>query len=111
MPGNCKKEKAMTLKPIERDGLLIRLDEKTESIMRELQSQNAHLDKINGNIKIHDEKITEVRTTIYGGQSDGGLCAKVKSLTSRQTRIIIGITILAASIGGSAAEVIKLFGA
>ena len=36
------------MKATERDALLIRLDERSESVIRELQDQNKHLAQING---------------------------------------------------------------
>lgn len=39
------------MKLTERDELLIRLDEKTESIIRELQDQNRYLNKLNGRVR------------------------------------------------------------
>ena len=38
------------MKPSERDELLIRLDERSESTIRELQDQNKHLEENNGHI-------------------------------------------------------------
>ena len=52
------------MKPIERDELLIRLDEKCESIMRELVSLNEHQVEQNGHITDTIEKTAKNTTWV-----------------------------------------------
>ena len=93
----------------ERDALLERLDERSLSVLRELESQNKHLENINGSLKRHEIEITEVRVTVYGEESDSGLVGSVKRIASRQVKLIIAVAVVSAGVGGSAAELIKLF--
>ena len=52
------------MKQPERDELLIRLDERSESIIRELQDQNEHLVKLNGSVA---RNTTFRKTALYIG--------------------------------------------
>ena len=86
----------------DRDELLGRLDERTESIIRELQEQNQHLARINGSLKSHQDELMIVNTTVYGKESDGGLCDDVKEarkLNRRNFYLIILIFLILAGIG------------
>lgn len=94
----------------ERDDLLNRLDERSESTIRELVAQNRHLEKINGSLLRHNESISEINTTVYGNKSDKGLCGEVTT----QKKILywaIGIILTGGTISGlELADVIQIIG-
>ena len=98
------------MKAIDRDDLLIRVDERTESIIRELQDQNKHLAQINGTVSELKQVDTALVTTVYGKKSDKGLCGEVSNLK----RILWGILAILVSGGGvlgaEAQGLINLFG-
>ena len=70
--------------------------ERSESMIRELKDQNKHLEKINGSIVKHGEQIIALNTTVYGKDSDEGLCSKVDKNSAKLNRLLI---ILAISVG------------
>ena len=88
------------------NGLLQRIDERTEGIMRELKSQNEHLSKMNGRLEKHDLSIVKLETTIY---SQDGLCDKASNNSRNIVKLMICVAIVAAGVGGSVAEIIKFF--
>ena len=100
----------MKLTVEKRDELLGRLDERTESIIRELTSQNKHLALINGNLQKHQDNLISINTTVYGKKSDKGLCGEVSAIK----RVMIAVLVLV--LGGGTisglewANVIHIFG-
>ncbi len=88
-----------------RDDLLARVDERTESIVRELKAQNEHLSKMNGRLEKHDSSITKLETTIY---SKDGLCDKASNNSKNIVKLMVVVSIIAAGIGGGVAELVKL---
>ncbi|MFA5036692.1 MAG: hypothetical protein WC479_05900 [Candidatus Izemoplasmatales bacterium] len=92
-----------------RDELLVRLDERTESIIRELTSQNSHLERINGSIGKHEESIVTIHTTLYGSGSDKGLCHRVDKNSGNIVKFMVVLAVVAGGVGGGVAEIIKLF--
>ena len=91
--------------------ILGRIDERTESIIRELTTQNKHLAQINGKLLQHAEDIEAYGTTIYGRKSDKGLCGDVAFIR----RILYGLVVIVLG-GGTVAggleltDVIHIFG-
>ena len=109
--GNGLYRKEMTkLTPGARDELLVRVDERTDSIIRELKDHNEHLVRINGIMRKHDEMITTLNTTVYGEKSDKGLMGGISDIAANQKKLIIIVAVIAAGVGGGVAEVIKLWG-
>lgn len=88
--------------------MIVRIDERTESIIRELKDQNSHLVKINGTIGELRQMSMSLVTTIYGKESDKGLCGDVttaKKAISQQQKVTWGlIAILLATNGVSLAQ-------
>ena len=94
------------MKTVERDRLLERLDERTDSIIRELKTQNAHLSKINGTLEKHSKSITQVETTLY---EVNGICDKVKNNSINITRLSVIVAVVSAGIGGGVSQLVNAF--
>jgi len=92
------------------DENMVRLDEKTTTILETQAHQSRHLAMINGNLDKHKDNITMLNTTVYGRNSDKGLCGDVlwlrKLIYCLFAIIITGGTISGLEIG----NVIHLFG-
>jgi len=105
------------MKVAERDALLIELktgigilEERSKSHLRELQEQSKHLGGINGKLRQHDIEIQAVSTTVYGKDSDKGLCGEIITVK----KIIYTILVLLAGgsiVGGlEIADILHLLG-
>jgi len=68
--------------------------ERSNSIIRELKDQNKHLERINGSIVKHGEQIIALNTTVYGKDSDEGLCSKVDRNSAKLNRLLLIVAIL-----------------
>lgn len=87
------------------NGLLQRIDERTESMMRELQAQNEHLSKMNSRLEKHDISITKMDTTLY---SKDGICDRVGNNSRTLVKLMMVTAIIAAGVGGGVAELINV---
>jgi len=94
----------------ERDELLGRLDERSESLVRELQSQSKHLSQINGSLQKHQDNLISNNTTLYGKGDDKGLCGKVRELSGRQWKLILAVAFISTSVGVGGSEIVKVIG-
>lgn len=83
-----------------------RLQERSESIIREINSQNKHLALINGHLQRHQDDITAIKTTVYGKNGDDGLCGKVRSNASYIIKLIIITSIISAGVGSGISQLL-----
>lgn len=87
-----------------------RVDERTQKIFETQAEQSRHLAMINGSLQKHQDNLMAINTTVYGKNSDKGLCGDVSTLRKTMywlvALIITGGTISGLEIG----DVIHLFG-
>ena len=94
----------------ERDALLIRLDERTKKIFETQAQHSKHLAMINGSLQKHQDNLMAINTTVYGKNSDKGLCGDVTSIR-RFIYWIFALFILGGAVSGlEMGNVINLFG-
>jgi len=83
--------------------LLKVLEERVQWIRDDIKETNGHLKNITGTLNTH-------HTTLYGKNSDKGLCGKVDENRKTIVKLLIATAVIAAGIGGGTAEVLHLVG-
>ena len=104
----------MALKPEERDSILGRLDERSETLVRISDSQEKHLAFLNGSVVQLQVDNASLKTTIYGRGDDKGMVGKLNATakTSKKTWVIL--VALIATLGSTGVlewrNIIHIFG-
>lgn len=94
----------------QRDEIMIRLDENVKEIKNTQAVHSKHLAMINGSIQSHSDILCCLKTTVYGKNSDKGLCGEMSNMKKCLWAILFIILAGGTISGLELSDIINWFG-